>query len=112
MLYTTTSLSHVCILYLHLFPQAHPYFYTSRTQSLLDAQAQSGGFNAQSEPDPNESSQGDSGWSLGQIFGVAIGSAATAYLVVAVAVGMVVWARWRRHQASPNSEAIPLVKRL
>jgi hypothetical protein len=91
---------------------AHPYFYTSRTQSLLDAQAQSGGFNAQSEPDPNEDGQDNSGWSLGQIFGVAIGSAATSYLVVAVVVGMIVWARRRRHQASPNSEIIPLVKKL
>ena len=99
-------------MYFHLLPQAHPYFYTSRTQSLLDARAQSGGFNAQSEPDPSEDGQGDSRWSLGQIFGVAIGSAATSYLVVAVVVGVIVWARRRRRRASPNSEAIPLVKNL
>jgi phospholipase B1 len=92
------------------------YIYTSRTRAMLDARAQGeGGFNSQSLPNEQteDGEEGDGEWSLGQIFGVTIGTAAVGYLVVVVVVGVVggvVWVR-RRQRAHLNGDAIPLVKR-
>lgn len=100
-------------MFIVIYIQARPYFYTSHTQSLLEAESEGGGFNAQSLPNPEEESH-DDGWSISQIFGVAIGTAAAAYMVavvVGVAIGGAVWVR-RRRPATPNTEALPLVKRL
>ena len=74
-----------------------------------------GGFGAESLPGDQGGDSPDSGRGLGQIFGMAIGGAAIAYLavvVVGVAIGGTVWVRRRRRLAGPDSEAIPLVKRL
>ena len=87
--------------------------------AMKESQGKDGGFNAQSEPSSTgeEGGGGDSSseWSLGQILGVAVGSAAVAYLavvVLGVVIGGVVWARRRRRRANPNTETIPLVKKL
>ena len=93
--------------------QASPYFYTDRTKALLEGQSQ--GFNSQSLPNEEETGNSDDnkdGWSVGQIFGVTIGVAATAYaalVLVGVAIAGAVWVRKRRR--GNDSEAIPLVKR-
>ena len=93
--------------------QSHPYFYTEKTEAVLMAQAAAGGFNSESLPESEQHSDDEEdGWGIGQIFGVAIGSAATAYVVavmVGVAIGGTVWLR-RRRQVTDN-EKIPLVKR-
>lgn len=96
--------------------QDYPYFYTSRTQAILNAQAQNDGdFNSQSLPseEKTENDENDDAWSLGQIFGVTIGVAATSYMALVVIggiIGGVVWVK-RRRRAQPNNEAIPLVKK-
>jgi phospholipase B1 len=97
-----------------------PYIFTDRTMERLAAVRQSQGkegeFNAQSDPSSQEQSgDNSSGWSLGQIFGVTVGTAAAAYMglvVVGVVVGGVAWGRRRRRRANPNTETIPLVKKL
>ena len=97
--------------------QSHPYFYTSKTEAILMAQAAAGGgFNSESLPESEQHSDDEEdGWGIGQIFGVAIGSAATAYVVavmVGVAIGGTVWLRRRRQVTNkPDNEKIPLVKR-
>ena len=85
---------------------------------MRQSQSQEGGFNVESLPSGNQdgdNSDNDSGWSLGQILGVTIGGAAVAYMGV-VLVGVVIWGvvrvRRRRRWSNPNSEDIPLVKKL
>ena len=79
-------------------------------------QTENGGLNAESLPNSdNDQSEGhgDSGWSLGEISGVAVGVVASVSLVVVlvgVAIAGIVWARKNRRHG--NSEAIPLVKKL
>lgn len=102
---------------LFCFHQAHPYFYTSKTQSLLEGD---GRLNAQSAPEPDEQSSDDGDeqssddgeLSIGQIVGMAIGSAGAiaVVVVVVVGIGVAVWAR-KRHRASLNNETVPLVMR-
>ena len=87
-----------------------------RLAAVRQSQGKEGEFNAESDPSSQEQSKDNSsGWSLGQIFGVTVGTAAAAYMglvVVGVVIEGVTWGRRRRRRANPNIETIPLVKKL
>lgn len=93
------------------FHQAHPYFYTSRTQSLL---GEDGRVNAQFAPEPDDHDQSSDGGKLstGQLVGIVIGSAVAFVAMMMVVIGVVMWVSQRRkRRATPDNETVVLIKK-
>lgn len=102
-----------------LFPyQAHPYFYTSKTQSLLE---ENGRFNAQSAPEPDDqsdiqnsaddqSSSDDGKLSTGQLIGIVFGSAVALVAVMVVVIGVAMWVSKNQRADSDNETVVLITK--